>query len=79
MARLPQRSAPFLYGILQLAITTAVATAIGVFQSVPLGAAALVRWAAAWVAAWLLMLPIVLVLSPLLHRLVAAITRESPQ
>jgi len=77
MARLPHRSAPFLYG--QLAITTAVATAIGAFQSVPLRAAALVCWAAAWVAAWLLMLPIVLAVSPLLPRRVAAITRESPE
>ena len=35
--------------------------------------------AAAEVAAWLLMLPIVLVPSPLLNWLVAAITRESPE
>ena len=43
------------------------------------GAAALARWAALWLAAWLLMLPIVIFISPLVQRLVAAITREAPR
>jgi hypothetical protein len=47
LARLAQGPAPFLYGIIQLAITTPVATAVGVLQSVPLGAAAPAGWAAA--------------------------------
>jgi hypothetical protein len=79
MTRLPHRYAPFLYGVVQVAITTAVASAVGVYHSGPLGAAALDRWAGLWLAAWLLMLPIVIVISPLVHRLVAAITREAPR
>jgi len=73
MTRLPHRYAPFLYGVIQVAITTAVASAVGVYHSGPLGAAALARCAGLWLAAWLL------VISPLVHRLVAAITREAPR
>jgi hypothetical protein len=79
MTRLPHRYAPFLYGVIQVAITTAVASAVGVYQSGPFGAPALARWVALWLAAWVLMLPIVIVMSPLVQRLVAAITREAPR
>ena len=80
MTRLPHRYAPFLYGVIQVAmITTAVASAVGVYHSGPLGTAALARWAGLWLAAWRLMLPIVIVISPLVRRLVAAITREVPR
>jgi hypothetical protein len=47
-------------------------------QTGPFGGALLTRWATLWLGAWLLMLPIVIVISPLVHRLVAAITREAP-
>ena len=77
MARLPRRFAPLVYGVIQVAITTAVATAVAVYQSTGFVAAAPARWAAAWLAAWLLMLPIVIFISPLVQRLVAAITSEA--
>jgi hypothetical protein len=79
MARLPHRFAPFLSGVIQAAITTALVGAVGVFHSGAFGGAALAHWAAPWLAAWLLMLPIVIVISPLVQRLVAAITREAPR
>ena len=78
MTRLPARFAPILYGVIQVAMTTAVATAVGVYQSTSWGSAAVLRWVAAWLAAWLLLLPVVIVISPLLHRLVAAITHKAP-
>jgi Protein of unknown function (DUF2798) len=79
MARLPRRFAPLVYGVIQVAITTAVATAVAVYQSTGFVAAALVHWAVAWLAALLLMLPIVIFISPLVQRLVAAITSEAPR
>ena len=51
--------------------------AVAVYQSTGFVAAAPARWAAAWLAAWLLMLPIVIFISPLVQRLVAAITSEA--
>jgi hypothetical protein len=78
MSRLPSKFAPVVYGIIQVAITTAVATAIAVFQSTGLAAASLSVWAAAGAAAGGVMLPVVIVLSPLVRRLVSAITEEGP-
>jgi hypothetical protein len=77
MARLPQRYAPFVFGIIQAAITTAVATAIATHQLMDFGLQFLARWAFAWWLAWLTMLPVVIVLAPLLQRAVDALTTPS--
>jgi hypothetical protein len=74
MARLPRRYAPFVYGLIQAAITTAIATAIATFQMMDFGLQFLARWAFAWWLAWLTMLPFVIVLAPLLQRAVDALT-----
>jgi uncharacterized membrane protein len=78
MARLPNRFAPLVYGILQVAVTTAVATAVAVHQSSGLGPAYLWRWLTSWVAAFLMMLPVVVVISPVVKRVVAALTACEP-
>jgi peptidoglycan/LPS O-acetylase OafA/YrhL len=65
---LPQKYVPYAYGILQAALTTAVATAIAIF---PLAHSALEffeRWALAWGIAWVTMLPVVVLASPLIQR-----------
>ena len=77
MPRLPQRYAPFVFGIVQAAITTAVATAIATHQLTDFGVLFLERWAFAWSLAWLTMLPIVIVFAPLIQRAVAALTTPS--
>ena len=74
MARLPQRYAPFIYGIVQAGITTAVATAIATHQLTGFGAQFLARWAYSWSLAWLTMLPVVVGLAPVIQRAVAALT-----
>jgi hypothetical protein len=74
MARLPARSAPYIYGIIQAAITTAVATGIATYQLLGPGMAFLESWPASWLLAWLTMLPAVLVGAPLIHGLVRRIT-----
>ena len=74
MARLPQRYAPFVHGIVQAGITTAVASAIATLQLTGLGMQFFARWAWSWSLAWLTMLPVVVALSPLIHRAVLALT-----
>ena len=74
MARLPQKYAPFVFGVIQAAITTAVATAIATCQLTEFGFVFLERWAFAWLVAWLTMLPVVILLAPLLQRAVIALT-----
>ena len=74
MARIPQKYAPFVFGVIQAAITTAVATAIATHQLTEFGLLFLEQWAFAWLVAWLTMLPVVILLAPLLQRMVIALT-----
>jgi len=67
---LPYRFAPYVYGILQAAITTAVATAIAVFPVVHSAIEFIERWMVAWFVAWLTMVPVVLLAAPYIHRAV---------
>lgn len=78
MPPLPKRYAPFVYGIIQAAITTAVATAIATRRSTDLGPQFLEQWALAWLAAFLTMLPVVIFIAPLIQRAVSALTAADP-
>ena len=53
MLRLPHQLAPFIYGIIQAATTTAVATAVTVHQLSDFGALIPRRWFLAWCIALL--------------------------
>jgi hypothetical protein len=68
----PQRFAPYAYGILQAAITTAVATAIAIYPIVHSSMEFVERWMLAWGLAWLTMLPVVLIASPIIQQAVQA-------
>ena len=70
MARLPQQLAPLIYGIIQAAITTGVATAIATLQLTGFK----LRFAVEWPLAFLTMLPVVIFVSPLIQRCVLALT-----
>jgi len=74
MMRLPPKSAPFVYGVIQAAVTTAVATAIATHQWVAFGLEYIEQWLASWLLAWLTMLPVVVFASPVIQRCVAALT-----
>lgn len=76
MARVPKRFAPLLYGVVQAAITTAVSTAVAVYQWAGFGPAYLSGWLTSWAAALLMMLPVVVLISPLIKRVVSAATSE---
>lgn len=72
--KLPRRFAPFVYGVIQAAITTAVATGIATYQLTDLGLIFVERWALSWFVAWVGMLPIVILISPAIQRAVLALT-----
>jgi uncharacterized protein DUF2798 len=74
MARLPHKYAPFVFGVIQAAITTAVATAIATHQLTEFGLLFLRQWILAWLLAWITMLPVVILFAPLLQRAVVALT-----
>ena len=74
MARLPRRYAPFIFSVIQAALTTAAATAIAVHQSSRFSMQFLQQWFFAWVIAWLSMVPVVIFLAPLINRCVTALT-----
>jgi hypothetical protein len=74
MARLAQKYAPYVFGVIQAAITTAIATGIATHQLTEFGLLFLQQWAFAWLVAWLTMLPVVILFAPLLQRAVTALT-----
>lgn len=74
MGRLPKRFAPVLYGLIQAAITTGLATFIATYRAGPAGLQFLPVWGSAWGLAWLMMLPVVIFISPVIQSLVAAMT-----
>ena len=66
----PQKFAPYAYGILQAALTTAVATAIAIYPLAHSSMEFMERWMLAWGIAWVTMLPVVLLASPIIQRAV---------
>jgi Protein of unknown function (DUF2798) len=70
--KLPHWLAPYINGIFQAGITTALATAIAVHRHQGLGMAFVEGWVPAWLS-WVAMLPIVIGISPLIQRFVHAI------
>jgi hypothetical protein len=74
ISRIPKRFAPLVYGVIQAAITSAVATTIATVQAGEHGMSAVRYWLACWSMSWLLMLPVVIVISPLIQKAVASLT-----
>jgi hypothetical protein len=74
MLRLPRQLAPFIYGLIQAAMTTAVATAVAIHQLTDFGVPFLRQWFSAWCIAWFTMLPIVIFAAPFIQRLVLVLT-----
>lgn len=74
--RIPRQFAPLTYGVIQSGITAAVATAIATSQAGPQGQAALRLWFTSWSLSWLAMLPVVILVSPIIQRLVVALTTQ---
>ena len=73
MARLPQQYAPLVYGIIQAAITTAVATGIATHQLTDFNVRFVEEWLLAWGISFLTMLPVVIFFAPVIRRAVEAV------
>jgi len=74
MARLPRQWAPLIYGVIQAAITTGVATAIATLQLTDFKLRFVEEWLFAWGLAFLTMLPVVIFVSPFIQPCVLALT-----
>ncbi len=73
MPSLSQALSALIYGVLQAAVTTGIATAIATHQLADAGREFLWTWLVAWGIAWLTMLPVVVLIAPLLQRVVGLI------
>jgi len=76
MPRLPNRYAPFLFALVQAAVTTGLATAIATQQTTPFGLMFLMQWLSSWAIAWVVMVPVVLMAAPVITRSIAALTER---
>ena len=72
--RIPRRFAPLVYGVIQAAITSAVATTIGTVQAGSGGLPVVSYWLTCWSLSWLAMLPGVILVSPFIQRAVVSLT-----
>ena len=74
---IPRRFAPYLYGIIQSGLTTGIATFIATQSQTGFGPEFVTHWITAWARSWAVMLPIVVLLSPIIQRTVAALVRST--
>lgn len=73
--RVPRQFAPYIFGSIQSALTTGIATAIATYQSGGIALNFMSRWLSSWGVSWLVMLPLVVGFAPIIQRLVMMITR----
>ena len=78
MILLPHRFSPVVYGVIQAAITTGVATAIATWRLAEFDMRLVENWLATWAIAWLTMLPVVVFVAPLIQRFVRTVTAPQP-
>lgn len=71
--RLPRRYAPFVYGVIQAALTTGLATAIATFNAGGESMEMLTNWLGSWVLSWISTLPVVILIAPVIQRAVIAL------
>ncbi len=64
MFRIPRRFNYLVFGVIQSGMTCAVAAAIASF---PLSTAFVGHWLRSWLMSWLIMVPVVVVATPLIH------------
>lgn len=78
MLRIPRRFSHFVFGFIQSGLTAALAAGVACINLVPtqqfLG-----HWLQSWLSAWALMLPIVFLAAPVIHRLVFFLTVSDEQ
>ncbi|MEZ5850482.1 MAG: DUF2798 domain-containing protein [Hyphomicrobiaceae bacterium] len=73
--RLPRRYAPFVYGVIQAALTTGLATAIATFSAGGDSMEMMMHWLSSWGLSWLSTLPVVILIAPLIQRAVISLIK----
>ncbi len=71
---LPRRYSPYIYGVIQSALTTGVATGIATYKLTATPMEFVMYWMTGWSLSWLAMLPIVVLVSPIIQSAVGALT-----
>jgi hypothetical protein len=64
---------PYIYGVIQSGLTTAIAAGVATYRHAGLSLEVVPDWGAAWLLSWFAMLPIVIGFSPWIQRAVAAL------
>lgn len=75
MPRLPLKYASLAYGVIQSGLTTCIASGIGSWRLSEDMADFFTNWSTSWLIAWVVMLPVVILASPLIRRTVEAMVR----
>jgi membrane protein implicated in regulation of membrane protease activity len=74
--RISERHSHLIFGLVQSAITCAVATGIASIPFVESGSF-VVQWAKAWAISWVSMLPVVIMAAPLIRAFVERLVRNN--
>lgn len=75
---LPKRFAPAVFGLILSGLMSLLVSGISTYRAVGLGDSFAGMWASAWLTAWLVAFPVVLVVAPLTHRMVAMLVDQRP-
>jgi hypothetical protein len=73
--KLSKRNGPFVFGVIQSGLTSAVVAAIA--HSSESLSTFLGDWLRSWLLSWVAVLPIVLLAAPVIRKIVVSITREN--
>jgi hypothetical protein len=71
--KLPKRYGHFVYAAIQSGVTTAITAAVASSES---GGMFLTHWFQSWLVSWALMIPIVLLAAPIIHRLALSLLAD---
>ena len=75
---LSREYAPYIFGVIQSGLTTAIATGIATLGALGLNMMALGAWLLTWLISWIAMLPVVIFAAPLIQRVVLKLTVPPP-
>ena len=73
----PQRAKPYLFGLILSGMMSSFVTLIATWRAIGLSDGFLGIWMGSWVTSWAVAFPLVLILAPLTHKIVAKLIRPS--
>jgi hypothetical protein len=76
MLFIPRTYSHYLFALMQSGISCGIATAIACHPFLEGGSSG-IKWLQSWIMAWIVIAPIVLLLAPIIHRVVRALTSDT--